>query len=466
VSNDQALRTKSSPGLIAMPFALGSAVFVMAFDSTATPVALPAIAKALEIDELSTSGLVSAYLIASLCPLPLVAWLCARIGPRQALIAMLGLCAAGSIVCASGQGIGQLLLGRIMLGSGGAMLMPIARLIIARSVAQEYLVKAFSTVTLPVVLGPMLAPPIAGLLVTHTSWRLVPLVNLACIAIALVAVMPLVPRIAADPKARIDLKGAALAVLFLLLVGTGLATGVAALPLPVAGVVLLCAFMVARIYCRHAARTAVPIIDLRLMRLPPFRNNTIGIFLARIVTYAGPFLTTMMLQVGLGYSPDIAGGLFLFNALGSTASQLSVSAVVAKIGARRFLVVTSLLVPILFAATALLTRNTGMVVVCLLMFAQGFLRSGQLVVSSALAYGYVPRSRISQANNIVGIAQQFAGNAGLAAAALGMAAANLLMPKGGDALSQLQVAFVLVATVSAMGVPFLLRLPAGSASRS
>ena len=63
------------------------------------------------------------------------------------------------------------MLARILQGIGGAMMVPVGRLVLLRTVPKHELVAAMAWLTTPALIGPVLGPPVGGFIVTYASWR-------------------------------------------------------------------------------------------------------------------------------------------------------------------------------------------------------------------------------------------------------------------------------------------------------
>ncbi len=84
----------------------------------------------------------------------------------------------GSIGCAFSNSLTQFVLARIVEGMGGAMMTPVARLILVRSVDRRELVNAMVWVTLPALIGPLIGPPLGGFITTYFTWHWIFLINI------------------------------------------------------------------------------------------------------------------------------------------------------------------------------------------------------------------------------------------------------------------------------------------------
>src|SRR5690606_16690845 len=77
---------------------------------------------------------------------------------------------AGSVLCGSSSSLGELVTGRIVQGAGGAMMMPVGRLVLLRSVPKSQLINAMAWVTVPALVGPVVGPPLGGFITTYVDW--------------------------------------------------------------------------------------------------------------------------------------------------------------------------------------------------------------------------------------------------------------------------------------------------------
>jgi MFS family permease len=447
-------------GAVALPAVIGCIGFLMAFDSTAIVMALPAMAISFGISEIATSGLVSAYLVAALVTLPLAGWLCERFGMRRVYLALIVLFALGSVLAAAADTIALAMAARILVGIVSGMMIPVGRLIMLKLLPRDAIMGALSVATIPLVIGPVLGPPIGGFIVDAASWRWLMLLNLPLALVAMVLALRVIPALPPQAGQSFDRIGALLVCAGLLALALALQTGIAAPPLPIAAGLAVAGLAAAWLYRRHMARREDVFIDLRLLRLPVFRNITIGTLIARQITYAGPFLISLHFQVGLGMSATLAGSLLLPNAVGSLISQLTLQRIIARLGIRPYLLFTSIVVPVLFSLTAAIGPKTPHFLIGLLMFAQGFLRSGQLVVASGASYAQIPQSKMTHANTILSVTQQLAGNLGIALAAIAMAGPSWLAVGEMATGARIELAIIVVAIMALAATAFFAKVPA------
>ena len=195
----------------------------------------------------------------------------------------------------------MLVLSRIVQGMGGAMMVPVGRLVLLRTVPRSELVRAMSFVSVPALIGPVIGPPLGGLIVTYGSWRWIFFINIPIGVIGVAARQSVHREFPRDGRRPFDLRGFVLTGVGLAALAFGFETiGRGAVPAAVTVGLLAGGFLCVVLYVRHAGRVEFPVIDLALMRIPTYAAATIGGFLFRMGLGALPFLMPLMLQVGFG----------------------------------------------------------------------------------------------------------------------------------------------------------------------
>ncbi|MBV9523215.1 MAG: MFS transporter, partial [Alphaproteobacteria bacterium] len=292
--------------LIAMIVACG--LLMENLDSTVIATALPQIAASMNEDPVRLSLAITTYLLSLAIFIPASGWFADRFGARTIFRLAIIVFTLGSILCGFSGNLVELTLSRILQGIGGAMMVPVGRLVLLRAVPKAELVRAMAYLTVPAMIGPVLGPPVGGAIVTFATWRWIFFLNvpIGILGIVLVSIFirndrePEVPRL---DFAGFLLSGTALAGLML-----GFETvGRDGVPLPAALALLGIGLAASLLYLRHAARHPHPILDLLLLRIPTFAIAVTGGFLFRLGLGALPFLLPLMLQLGFGVTPFTSG---------------------------------------------------------------------------------------------------------------------------------------------------------------
>ena len=161
-----------------IPLVVATALFMENMDSTILATALPTIARDLGVDPISLKLAITSYLVGLAVFIPVSSWVADRLGARTTFRCALILFMAASIGCAFSSSLVGFVIWRFVQGMGGAMMTPVGRMVIVRSVPKTELVAALATLTIPALIGPMMGPLIGGAIVTYTDWRWIFLVNI------------------------------------------------------------------------------------------------------------------------------------------------------------------------------------------------------------------------------------------------------------------------------------------------
>ena len=257
---------------------------------------------------------VTSYLLSLAVFIPASGWTADRFGARTVFRAAIATFVVGSIGCALSRSLTEFVIARIVQGMGGAMMTPVGRLVLVRTIDKRNLVDAMAWVTMPALVGPIIGPPVGGFITTYASWHWIFIINVPIGLIGIVLATRYIEDVRAEDLGRFDLVGMALAGLGiaalafgLSVAGLGLVPPAMVVSLAVTGVIFLAAYGV------HARSTPAPALDLTLMRIPTFRANVVGGSLFRLGIGALSFLLPLMLQLGFGYTP-LQSGLVTFSA--------------------------------------------------------------------------------------------------------------------------------------------------------
>ena len=444
-----------------VPLIVSAALFMQNLDSTVLANALPSIARDFGTDPLHLKLALTSYLIALAVFVPASGWVADRFGALKVFQAAIAVFALGSLGCALSWDLPSIVGARVVQGMGGAMMLPVARLLVLRSVPRERIVAAFAMLSMPALVAPIMGPPVGGLLTTFLSWHWIFWINLPIAALGAVLAARFVPDLPPETPASFDivgflLAGPALAMLLasLTLVDLGVASPAMLAALAATGALLLAA------YVAYARRSPSPPLDLALLRIATFRAGLAGGLFFRVGVGASPFLVPLLLQEGFGQSAFEAGLVSFGAGIGALAMKPFAPWLVEALTMRRVLVANAVLSSLLVAAPGLFAPGWAPWAMFGLLAAGGFVRSLQFTTVNALLYADVPRADLSRATTFGAVVQELAGAIGVAVAALALGALQRM--RGGGELDpgHFPVVFMLVGAISALSVLFFLRLPA------
>jgi EmrB/QacA subfamily drug resistance transporter len=458
------LSLSSLPKERLVPLIVATALFMENLDATVLSTSLPAIARDLGESPIALKLALTSYLLAIAIFIPASGWVADRFGARTVFRAAMLVFAAGSIGCGLSVDMPTLVGARVLQGVGGAMMIPVGRLVVLRTVDRTQLVNALAWLTIPALLGPVMGPPLGGFITTYFSWRWIFWINLPIAALGVMLATLFIPDIRGEERTRFDVLG-------FLLVGPGLASFLTGATLaglgllPGYGVALLmgagAALLVA--YVRHAMRAENPILDLRLLRISTFRASVTGGFLFRVGVGATPFLLPLMLQTGFGLSPFNSGLLTFTTGIGAMAMKLVAAPILRRFGFRRVLVLNAVLSSAFVALPAVFTAATPWFMVVAGLALGGFLRSLQFTSINAVAYADVPSLQLSRATSFTTVLQELSGSVGVSMAALGLEGLGVLTGSDPLDLGHFPVVFGAIGLLAALSAVIFWRLlPAGA----
>ena len=294
------------------------ALFMQNLDSTVISTALPTMARAFGADPVHMNVALTSYLLSLAVFIPASGWIADRFGAKQVFRLAILVFTVGSVLCGRADSLGFLVAARIFQGIGGAMMVPVGRLVLLRTVPKHELVAAMAWLSTPALLGPVLGPPIGGFIVTYFSWPLIFDINLPIGLLGVVLVSKFVEDVREPLHTRFDWRGLALSGTCLASLMFGLETAGRGVVEPALTQAMLGLGVVsALLYAWHARHTAAPLLDFSLLRHRTFLVAVTGGTLFRIGIGAIPFLLPMMLQLTFGKSAAQSGLITFASSLGA-----------------------------------------------------------------------------------------------------------------------------------------------------
>ncbi|MBK8768939.1 MAG: MFS transporter [Rhizobiales bacterium] len=442
-----------------LPLVIASALFMEQMDSTIIATSLPAIAGDLGVSPVALKLAFTTYLLGLTVVLPVSGWLADRYGAKTVFRTAIVIFTAGSAACGFAENLHWLVAARGLQGVGGALMVPVGRIILLRSVQKSELLDAIAWLTIPALVGPVIGPPIGGYITTVYDWRWIFWMNLPFGVIAFGLASWLMPNLKMETPPPLDVRGfllsgggLTLAVFGLTVAGRGLYTDTQVVVMMLVGGLLLVA------YGLHAARVPDPILDLRLFRIPSYRHSVSGGNLFRIAVGAMPFIVPLMLQLGFGFSAFASGMITFASALGAVSMKFTVARLVRHFGYRSLLIVNGILCCVMFALQALFTPQTPYWMMFGVILAGGFMRSLQFSSLNTLAYADVEHAEMAKANTLYTVLQQLFLALGVAAAAFLLDARMWWYGRNSLEASDFSFVIVVVALISGFSVITFMKL--------
>jgi EmrB/QacA subfamily drug resistance transporter len=430
---------------------VGAAVFMEQMDATVLATALPGMARDLGVSAPSLSIALTSYLISLAMFIPASGWLADRFGARRIFRAAILLFSLASALCAFAPNVPFLVLARFLQGVGGAMMIPIGRLLLFRNIEKRQMVEAMSWVLVPAMMGPIVGPPLGGFIVTYLDWRWIFFLNLPIGLLGIALVGRFILEIPGEAP-RFDGLGFVLSALSLgpLLFGLELVSH----PGQTAGGLSLILFglALAFLYLRRARRVAEPILDPRFMQVRTFGVSLIAGSITRITQGAHPFLLPLMLQLGFGLSAVQSGLMTLATAAGSVLMKAVAPHILRRFGFRDSLIVGGFVACLLYGACAFFRPGWPFPLMFLVLVASGFFMSFQFTAYNTIAYDAVPQEKMSSATAFYTTFQQLMLSVGICVAAMGLEGAMAWRGHATPALADFSTAWFLVCGISLFAV--------------
>lgn len=427
--------------------------FMENLDANVIAPAMPRMAESFGVAPVDLNAGISAYLVALGVFIPVSGWVAARFGARPVFALAILVFTLASMGCGLVSSLPAFLAFRVLQGIGGAMMVPVGRLIVLRVTPKERLIGAIARLTWPALVAPVIAPPLGGLIADHAGWRWIFWLNLPLGALALAVALWVVPRGGARERRPFDWGGFALlgpAILCLLVAAEllGQAGGGALLPpllLGLLGAGLLAAGL------RHLRRSPHPMLRFEGLAVPSFAVTIRSGTLFRMGVSAVPFLVPLMFQLGFGWPAFEAGLLLMAVFAGNLLMKPLTTPVLRRWGFRRVLVVNGLANAMLLMACGLIGPWLPLPAVCALLFVGGMARSMQFTALNTIAFADIPREGMTDANALFSTVFQMALGLGVAVAAMCWRLGEAILPAI-DPADPFRLAFVLTGLLAGLGV--------------
>jgi EmrB/QacA subfamily drug resistance transporter len=443
-----------------IPLIVACGLFMENLDSTVLSTSLPAIAADLHEDPISLKLALTSYLLSLAVFVPISGWVADKYGARTVFMAAIAVFTGGSALCGLASNLPEFVLYRVIQGLGGAMMVPVGRLVILRSVAKAEMISALAWLTIPALLGPVIGPPLGGFITTYLDWRWIFYINVPIGVLGLILTRKFITNVFEAHTPPLDkvgfvLSGAGLSafVFGLALLGENTGSLTTGFLLTAAGVAI-CAT-----YVWHAKRTEEPVLDLRLLRIATFRAGVIGASFFRIGAGAIPFLLPLMLQLIFKLTPFQSGMITFAAAAGAVIMKATAGPIIRHFGFRSVLIVNAIVSIAFLAANGFFTAKTPHAVIIAVLLVGGFFRSLEFTAVNALAYADIDQTKMSRATSLASVAQQVSLSLGVATGALILQAARGLRGELQLTQTDFAIAFWIIAAIGALSVISFMRLP-------
>ena len=439
---------------------VASALFMQTLDSTVVATALPRMAAAFDVSAVTMNIVITSYLVSLAAFIPASGWVADRFGARLVFRAAIIVFTLASVACSLSPNLAMLVVARILQGMGGAMMVPVGRLLLLRRVGKTDLVAAMSWLTMPALLGPVIGPPVGGFLVTTLSWHWIFDINIPIGVLGVVLVTRFIREDEGVIPARFDVIGQIFAGLGMAGLIMGLSSfGRGALPPLLAGGMTAVGVLSALLYVRHARHSSTPLLDLSLLRIRTFAVSVYAGSLFRIGIGALPFLLPLMLQLGFGLSPLRSGLITFASAAGALVTKPVARPLLQRLGFRTVLAANGAIAILLMTVIAAFRPSWPLALIYAVLLVGGVFRSLQFTAFNTIAYADIPETRMSSATSFYSTLQQLSLTLGVTLGAAALALAGFVSGHEPPSLGGFSFAFLVVAAAMLPSVWLALSLP-------
>ncbi len=386
-------------------------------DGTIIATALPQMATSFHTGAVRLNLGMTAYLLTLAVFIPISGWVADRLGARTVFASAIVTFTAASLLCGVSHSVTQFTLMRILQGIGGAMMVPVGRLIVLRTTPKDRLTQAIAYITWPGLTALVLGPPLGGFITTYASWHWIFFLNLPLGLVALLLTLLWVENTRADAETHRPFDWSTFLLAGIASTGTVYALeslGGAGMRTSLA-LVLLAASLGCGVLAIFAARRSPDsFIDLESMKLRSFSLSVYGASCFRIAVAVLPFLLPLMFQIAFGLSAFASGLYLLALFAGDLSMKAFVIPVLRRFGFRQILIVNGVVTALSMALCATLSPATAPMLLLAILFFHGACRSMEFTCLTTLAYTEIPPARMSQANGFLSAIMQLSLGVGVA----------------------------------------------------
>ncbi|AKR55118.1 MFS permease [Devosia sp. H5989] len=441
------------------PLILAVALFMENMDSTVIATSLADIARDIGTEPIALKLALTSYLVALAIFIPVSSWMADRFGARNVFRGAMAVFVLGSVACALSNSLTAFVAARFLQGMGGAMMTPVARLVLVRATPRNELVNAMAWLTIPGLIGPIVGPPFGGFLTTYLSWHWIFLINVPIGILGIWLVGAFLPDTKRNAPRAIDFPGFFLAgSAFAFFVFGVSVVSLPALPTYYGFIAMVLGVVLGGFYVAHALRVEHPLLDLRLLRFPYFRTAVVAGTFFRLGLGATPFLFPLMLQLVFGMTAFESGMVTFSSAIGALAAKFVATWLFERFGFRNTLALATFVTTLGIAAFAFYDATTPGAIIIGILIISGFAQSTFWTGSNAFTFADIEDKDVGGANVIAQVWGQLTFALGVALGG-GILEASHLMRGGELVVADFRIAFAIVAAVCAVSVIMFLRLP-------
>src|SRR5580704_6901726 len=189
---------------------VAGAFFMENLDGTVIATALPQMGVSFHRNPVDLNMGMTAYMLMLAVFIPISGWVADRVGARTVFASAIVVFTFSSIFCGLSQRLWGFTAARIVQGIGGAMMVPVGRLVVLRTTEKHNLIHSITYITWPGLVAPVVGPPVGGFITTYASWHWIFFLNVPLGLLAATLAALWVPNSREDHVKPFDWPGFAL----------------------------------------------------------------------------------------------------------------------------------------------------------------------------------------------------------------------------------------------------------------
>jgi len=436
-------------------YLVATTFFMETLDSTVIATALPMMAIDFNTYAVDVGIGITAYLLTLAVMIPISGWLADRFGARRIFTLAIFIFTAASILCGISESLNFFIFARVLQGIGGALMVPVGRIIVLKNTPKEGIIAAIGLITWPALIGPVVGPAIGGLFTTYASWHWIFFINVPIGIVGIILSLLWIKEEKEKRKSPLDLKGFLLsgASLSSLIYSIELCRHIQEEYMRILGF-LITGLIIGWFAIRHFRRAPYPMIDLSLLKIPTFESTLFAGNLFRIALHSTPFLIPLYLQLGLGIDAFQAGLIVMSIFVGNLAMKAITTPILNKYGFKKVMTINGIVIVLSLMSCALISASMPIWIVIGLLFINGLVRSMQFTSINTLGLADVPQQQMGSASSLASTGTQLSMALGIAVGSLALSLATMI--NQGDpnlpSIADFRVSFLLVLVLPLWGL--------------
>ena len=303
---------------------IGIMMMMESIDTNILNVAIPSMSQSLQVTPLHLKIAITSYLISLSIFTPISGCLADKFGTKNILILSIFSFGLSSFLCGMAHTLPQLVCFRILQGAAGALLVPVGRLLMLKVFPKQDLVKVYMFISMPLLLGPLLAPYIGGLLVTYFNWRYIFYVNVPFTIVTLYATVRYVENFTQETK-PFNWPSFFMLAIFLAATAYWLDTAIDIASFSAQLINAAVIFIALLAYLFIELRSTHKIVNYHLFNIRTYQLCFLSSAISRITLGARSFVIVLYLQLALTMSAVDSGFLISSMAVGYLLSRIFIS---------------------------------------------------------------------------------------------------------------------------------------------